>query len=153
MGFQTTCGLATVRGPLPAEAGAAWVVPTVAPDSTTSAISETSVARRIRPSIGRLLLASRRPPCLCSSPGRGGPVSQRSLTDAEYRQLYDFRARLLRFLRASEGRIRDAGITPTQYLLLLAVRASDSKLGPAIGDVAEFLVLKHHSVVELVDRA
>jgi DNA-binding MarR family transcriptional regulator len=73
--------------------------------------------------------------------------------DADFQQLYDFRARLIRFLRASDGRIRRAGLTPSQYLLLLSVRASPSPLGPTIGDVADFLILKHHSVVELVDRA
>jgi DNA-binding MarR family transcriptional regulator len=75
------------------------------------------------------------------------------MDDEEYRQLFDFRGRLLRFQRASDARIRRAGLTPSQYLLLLAARASDSELGPTIGDVAEFLILKHHSVVELVDRA
>ena len=75
------------------------------------------------------------------------------MNDAEYRQLYDFRARLQTFLRASEGRVRAAGLTPMQYLLLLGIRASDSSRGPTVGDMAEFLILKHHSVVELVDRA
>ena len=75
------------------------------------------------------------------------------LDDAEYRQLFDFRGRLIRFLRASDARVRAAGLTPSQYLLLLAVRASDSELGPTIGEVADFLILKHHSVVELIDRA
>jgi len=75
------------------------------------------------------------------------------VNDADYTQLADFRRRLITFQRASDGRIRDAGLTPSQYLLLLAVRASDAGNGPTIGDVAEFLILKHHSVVELVDRA
>jgi DNA-binding MarR family transcriptional regulator len=75
------------------------------------------------------------------------------LGDGDYRRLFDFRGRLLRFQRTSDQRIRRAGLTPSQYLLLLAVRASDSELGPTIGEVAEFLMLKHHSVVELVDRA
>jgi DNA-binding MarR family transcriptional regulator len=80
-------------------------------------------------------------------------VAKHQLTDAEYEQLFDFRSRLLRFLRAADGRIREAGLTPSQYLLLLGIRASPSELGPAIGDMADFLILKHHSVVELVDRA
>jgi len=80
-------------------------------------------------------------------------VARSDLSDAEYRKLFDFRARLIRFLRASDGRIREAGLTPSQYLLLLGVRAAPSKLGPTIGEIAAYLILKHHSVVELVDRA
>jgi DNA-binding MarR family transcriptional regulator len=85
--------------------------------------------------------------------GTGDPSAR--LGDPEYARLYQFRARLLRFQRASDARIQRAGLTPSQYLLLLAVRASESEseLGPTIGEVAEFLILKHHSVVELVDRA
>ena len=75
------------------------------------------------------------------------------MDDAAYRQLCDFRGRLIKFQRASEARIRRAGLTPSQYILLLAVRSADAKQGPTIGEMAEFLILKHHSVVELVDRA
>jgi DNA-binding MarR family transcriptional regulator len=75
------------------------------------------------------------------------------MTDADYHKLYEFRARLRRFLRSSDERIRRAGLTPSHYLLLLGIRADPSRLGPTIGDMAEFLVLKHHTVVELVDRA
>src|SRR5256885_13163060 len=81
----------------------------------------------------------------------GGMAKQ--LNNADYRRLYESRARLLRFTRASDQRIRDSGLTPTHYLLLLGIRATDTTRGPTIGDMAEFLVLKHHSVVELVDRA
>ena len=77
----------------------------------------------------------------------------KQMNDADYRRLFEFRARLLRFLRASDQRIRDAGLTPTHYLLLLGIRAAASSRGPTIGDMADFLILKHHSVVELVDRA
>ena len=79
-------------------------------------------------------------------------MAKRRLSDAEYRLLFDFRSRLLRFLRASDVRIREAGLTPSQYLLLLGVRASIDTRGPTVGDMAEFLVLRHHSVVALVDR-
>jgi len=74
------------------------------------------------------------------------------MTDADYRRLYEFRARLRRFLHAADERIKEAGLTPSHYLLLLGIRAAPSARGPTIGDMAAFLVLKHHSVVELVDR-
>lgn len=37
--------------------------------------------------------------------------------------------------------------------MLLAVRGHDHPDGPTIGEVADYLVLRHHSVVGLVDRA
>ena len=80
-------------------------------------------------------------------------MAKQSLSDADYAQLYRFRARLRRFLHWSEQQIHGAGMTPSQYLLLLGIRADESGKGPTIGDMAEFLQLRHHSVVELVDRA
>lgn len=73
------------------------------------------------------------------------------LTDAEYRVLARFRAALRKFLRFSENAARSAGITPKQHQLLLAIRGSTEP--PSIGDLAEALQLRHHSTVELVDRA
>ena len=75
------------------------------------------------------------------------------VTDKEYRQLYEFRARLLRFLRQSERRISEAGLTPAQYLLLLSVRGHPEGQDPTIRDVAGFMQLEHHSAVGLVNRA
>jgi DNA-binding MarR family transcriptional regulator len=44
-------------------------------------------------------------------------------------------------------------ITPAQYQLLLAIRGHDAPEPPVVGELAEALQLRHHSVVELVDRA
>jgi len=46
-----------------------------------------------------------------------------------------------------------AGVSPAQHQLLLAIRGHPDSRGPTIGDVAEYLLLRHHSAVELVDRA
>lgn len=73
------------------------------------------------------------------------------LTDAEYRVLSRFRAALRVFLRFSEDAARQAGVTPNQHQLLLAIRGSTG--APTISDVAESLQLRHHSTVELIDRA
>ena len=75
-----------------------------------------------------------------------------ALTDPEYRVLARFRFALRVFMRFSEDAARSAGITPSQHQLLLAVRGFPDG-APAIGDVAEWLQLRHHSTVELVDRA
>jgi len=73
--------------------------------------------------------------------------------DADYRRLLEFRTGLRRFLRWSEEQAEAAGITPLQHQLMLAIRGDDDPRGPTISAVATYLVSKHHSVVELVDRA
>jgi len=75
------------------------------------------------------------------------------LEDADYRRLLQFRTGLRRFLHWSEEQAEKAGLTPAQHQLLLAVRGHDGAQGPTIGDVAGYLMLRHHSVVGLVDRA
>lgn len=75
------------------------------------------------------------------------------LTDAQYARLLTFRTELRRFLRWSEQQARDVGLTPAQHQLLLAIRGHGALEGPTVGDVAQTLMLRHHSAVELVDRA
>jgi DNA-binding MarR family transcriptional regulator len=75
------------------------------------------------------------------------------IRDADYRRLLGFRTELRRFLRWSEDEARAAGLTSAQHQLLLAVRGHPDPAGPTIGELADYLVLRHHSVVELVDRA
>jgi DNA-binding MarR family transcriptional regulator len=75
-----------------------------------------------------------------------------SLTDADYAGLLAFRDQLRRFLHWSEQQAIEAGITPAQYQLLLAVRGHPGGT-PTVGEVAEHLLLRHHSVVGLIDRA
>jgi DNA-binding MarR family transcriptional regulator len=81
----------------------------------------------------------------------------RPLDDADYARLLEFRTGLRRFLRWSEQQAAAAGLTPAQHQLMLAIRGHRGVDGaaerPTIGDVAEHLLLRHHSTVELVDRA
>jgi DNA-binding MarR family transcriptional regulator len=74
-------------------------------------------------------------------------------TNEDYRRLLELRTGLRRFLRWSEEHARAAGITPAQHQLLLAVRGHGDPRGPTVGDVAAYLMLRHHSAVGLVDRA
>jgi DNA-binding MarR family transcriptional regulator len=80
-------------------------------------------------------------------------TAERAIRDQDYRQLLAFRSELRRFLRWSEEEATASGITPMQHQLLLAVRGHEDRRGPTIGDLAELLLLRHHSAVELVDRA
>jgi DNA-binding MarR family transcriptional regulator len=43
-------------------------------------------------------------------------------------------------------------LTHAQHQLLLAIRGHDDARGPTIGEVAEHLLVRHHTAVELVDR-
>ncbi|HEV3226307.1 MAG TPA: helix-turn-helix domain-containing protein [Acidimicrobiales bacterium] len=76
-----------------------------------------------------------------------------ALTDRDYRALAGFRHTLRVFLRFSEEAARREHLTPKQHQLLLAIRGFPERTAPTISDVADFLQLQHHSVVELVDRA
>jgi DNA-binding MarR family transcriptional regulator len=71
---------------------------------------------------------------------------------AEYRALAELRHQIRRFLTFSEAAARAAGIEPQQHQLLLAVKGLPEGQRPTIGTLSERLQLRHHSVVELVDR-
>ena len=75
------------------------------------------------------------------------------LSDADYRGILEFRTGLRKFLDWSGKQAIDAGITPTQHQLLLAIRGTNEPSGLTVGRIADLLVLRHHSAVELIDRA
>jgi DNA-binding MarR family transcriptional regulator len=74
-------------------------------------------------------------------------------SDDDYQRLLSLRTGLRRFLRWSEQQAQAAGLTPSQHQLLLAIRGHPDPSGPTIGDVADHLLLRHHSAVGLIDRA
>jgi DNA-binding MarR family transcriptional regulator len=88
---------------------------------------------------------------LVSAPA--APKLQPRLGDSEYLRLLEFRTGLRRFMRWSREQAAAVGLTPAQHQLLLAIRGHDDPRGPTIGEVADYLLLRHHSAVELVDRA
>ncbi|MBZ5581354.1 MAG: MarR family transcriptional regulator [Acidobacteriia bacterium] len=74
------------------------------------------------------------------------------LTRADYQCLGEFRRRIRRFLHFSEEVARAEGLEPQQHQLMLAVRSLDGGEGPTVGELAEHLLLRHHSAVGLIDR-
>src|ERR1700749_3162495 len=74
------------------------------------------------------------------------------LEDADYQRLLGLRTNLREFLRWSEQQAETVGLKPTHHQLLLAIRGHDDPRGPTIGEVAGYLLLKHHSAVELTQR-
>lgn len=80
-------------------------------------------------------------------------MSREDLTQADYSRLLTLRTGLRRFERWSAQAAQEAGLTPAQHQLMLAIRGHGGPPGPTIGEVADYLLLQHHSVVGLVDRA
>jgi DNA-binding MarR family transcriptional regulator len=76
----------------------------------------------------------------------------REITTAEYQALAELRYQIRRFVREGDGVARASGLEPQQYLLLLAIRGLPPSEEATIRALADRLALKHHSVVELIDR-
>lgn len=73
-------------------------------------------------------------------------------TDKDYERLLEFRTRLRRFDQWSREAAAAHGLTHAQHQLLLAVRGHSGPDAPSIGDIADALLVKHHTASELVDR-
>jgi len=80
-------------------------------------------------------------------------MTGRALGDDDFARLLAFRVELRRFLRHSEAVAREAGLTPAVHQLLLAVRGLASGGDPTVGEVAHMLDVRHHTAVELAQRA
>jgi DNA-binding MarR family transcriptional regulator len=76
-----------------------------------------------------------------------------TLDQSDFEHLLELRTGLRRFLRWSEQQAHAAGLTPAKHQLLLAIRGHPDSAGPTIGEIADYLVLRHHSAVGLIDRA
>jgi DNA-binding MarR family transcriptional regulator len=74
------------------------------------------------------------------------------MNPVEFRALAEFRYQIRRFLYDSGRAARASGLEPQQYLFLLALRGLPSGRVATIRELAERMQLRHHSVVELVDR-
>jgi DNA-binding MarR family transcriptional regulator len=74
------------------------------------------------------------------------------ITTEEYKALAELRYRIRHFLSEGDAVARAVGLEPQQYLLLLTIRGLPEGQEATIRTLAERLALKHHSVVELIDR-
>ena len=75
------------------------------------------------------------------------------LTKQDFEALARFRFGIRRYLRFSEETVRRHGVTPQQYQLLLAIKGFPGRDWALVRELANRLQLRHHSVVELVNRA
>ncbi len=71
------------------------------------------------------------------------------LSDADFETLAGFRRALREFMHFSERAAEAAGLTPQQHQALLAIRA---ERGLTVGELADRLLLRPHSVSGLADR-
>ena len=82
----------------------------------------------------------------------GARVPARTVRPGDYTRLLTVRTSLRRFEAWSAQQAAAHGLTASQHQLLLAVAGHDQPLGPTISQAADYLLIKHHSAVELVDR-
>lgn len=74
------------------------------------------------------------------------------VSQSDYERLLTVRTGLRRFERWSADQAAAHGLTSSQHQLLLAVRGHQGTTGPTMGQAAEYLLIRHHSAVELADR-
>ena len=74
------------------------------------------------------------------------------ITTPEYQALAELRCRIRKFVHEGDEVASAAGLEPQQYLLLLMIRGMREGQEATVRNLAERLALKHHSLVELIDR-
>lgn len=70
----------------------------------------------------------------------------------DYTALAEFRYALRKFLAFSEDAAAEAGLTSQQHQALLVIKSLWKGQGLPVGVLAERLLIRQHSTVELVDR-
>ena len=79
-------------------------------------------------------------------------LDDKDISAEDYRSLADWRYRIRQFLAFTERAARDAGLEPQQYQLLLMIKGLPPSMNPTISVLADRMAVRHHSMVELVDR-
>jgi DNA-binding MarR family transcriptional regulator len=92
----------------------------------------------------------RRQPSTRSGAGSLKPGAKTRAVD--YKALAQFRYQLRVFLAFSEKVAERHGLTPQQHQALLGIKGFVDPGPAAVSDVARFLLIRHHSAVELVNR-
>ena len=81
-----------------------------------------------------------------ASSGHDAPSEQ------QYKAVEIFRHAIRRILADSEQACSEAGMTTQRFQALLTIRTFEGESGPSVGDIADRMLLRHHSAVELVGR-
>src|SRR5437763_4396157 len=76
----------------------------------------------------------------------------KKLSVADYQALAEFRYQIRKFLHFSDAAIEGAGLERSQYQLMLTIKGMPEGVRPRIRDIAERMLIQHHSAVGLIDR-
>lgn len=76
----------------------------------------------------------------------------KKLSIADYQALAEFRYQIRKFLHFSDSAVEGAGLERSQYQLMLAIKGMPDGVRPRIRDIADRMLIQHHSAVELIDR-
>lgn len=91
--------------------------------------------------------------CGVDMTAKNEPAGSEPLTKQDFEELARFRFVIRRYLRFSEETVRSHGVRSQHYQLLLALKGFPGREWASVRELADRLQLRHHSVVELVDRA
>ncbi|RUP09922.1 helix-turn-helix domain-containing protein [Hyphomicrobium sp.] len=86
------------------------------------------------------------------SPTRKGAAKRGAVTKANYEALAEFRYELRKFQAFSEDAAARSGLTPQQHQALLSIKGAPEADWLSISQIAERLLIRHHTAVGLVDR-
>lgn len=79
-------------------------------------------------------------------------AATRDLTMKQYRLLAELRYQIRRFLAYRDQTSRDNGLEPQQYQVLLAIKGAPPGVEVTVGRLAQRMLVRHHSAVEMIDR-
>lgn len=84
---------------------------------------------------------------------RKKPTGRKGVSAVDYEVLAKFRFQLRRFLAFSEANAQKNGLTSQQYQALLTIKGRSLPHGHmSVGELADLLLVKPHTVVGLIDR-
>jgi DNA-binding MarR family transcriptional regulator len=86
------------------------------------------------------------------NPGEETVLTTPEQEKVDYAALAEFRFAIRKFLAFSEGAAMQVGLSPQQHQALLTIKGLAGDDGIAVGALAERLLIRRHSAVELVDR-
>ncbi len=76
----------------------------------------------------------------------------KKLTVSDYQALAEFRYEIRKFMHFSELALHAAGLERGQYQLMLTVKGMPNGVRPRIRELADRMMIQHHSAVELINR-
>jgi DNA-binding MarR family transcriptional regulator len=81
------------------------------------------------------------------------PTPAADVPTAAFQTLAEFRYKVRQFLHFSEEAARVNGIEPQQHQLMLTIKGLPKGMRPTVTALSSRLCLRHHSTVELINRA